>query len=332
MLKKVKRPTNEELIELRKTHTCEEIAEMYGVNRRTITKWSKKAGYKSETRRRKLPPKEEFIELYMNCEASKIAEMYDVSIDYVIVRASQYGIRKKYNLNVPSDEELKNLCQQHTLAQIAKMYNVTRAGVLYWVKRAGITDYKITKNIRPSSEELDELYNKYNSKQIAEMFGVSRPVVDRWRKEAGVLSQKQRKRPSDEELREMFKEYSGEKIAKKLGVASSTVSTWRKELGLGVRTFPNRKSPNRDAVAPSGKILFSLAQKYTDKEIADLYNVSEKVIMEWRLRVGIRRCKRLYSTDYNQLSEYAKKRLEMYDEYYLQLKMKQHEENDKENL
>ena len=260
----------EELVEMYKTKTMSEMAEMLGVSDMTIKRWLNKAkqeGY-----------------------ADELAE----------IRSRKYG---KTDCPV-SAEELVDMYKTNTLSEMAKSLGTTPATIHAWLSEAKQKGYaeeladirsrKYGKIECPvSAEELVEMYKTNTISEMAKSFGVSGFTLSKWLNEAEqkgyaeelteIRSGRQGKVEcpvSAEELVEMYKTNTLKEMAKSLGVGVSTktIKNWirqAKENGYAGELTAIRG--NR----PSVEELVKMHQEMTLPELARACAVSTRTIKIW---------------------------------------------------
>lgn len=256
-MRKRKLPSDKELVELYKTHTPAEIAEMYGCARGTVYNNLLRLGFSCYY---KLPTGEEFKELYFKYSRKELAEMFGVHVVTVDYRAKQLGIYRDERhpeppsgapSKCPDKETLLNLLDKYSIEEIANMYDVPRARILKWSEKYGIYRNNL---VAPTKEEFTELYKKHTIPELMKICGLSASGVQyRIRKyglnrenypkvtETGKVS----KILSKEKLNELLKIYSVKEIANMYKISIVSIYSRIKEYNLEIKNHGKKRGRPR---------------------------------------------------------------------------------------
>ena len=126
-------PNKEEFIlKYKELESSKKMAELYGVNNKTILKYADSIGYKNNKTCDYWKPenKEEFISIYNKLKSSiKVAEYYGVCKKTILKYAKRIGYKNKYR-NELSAEEIKYVLSNYNLKtsiNLAKELNVSKS-------------------------------------------------------------------------------------------------------------------------------------------------------------------------------------------------------------
>lgn len=167
-------PSDAVFAELYKTMKSADIAKMYGVTPPAVSIHAKQLGLRKNG---KFPSDEEFTEMYKKHTIRELCDMYDVARESVMYKAKVLGLvgdpdHPRQTKPMPSAEELKSLLPNHSVAEIAEMFNVSTTCVYKIARDAGLR----TKNV-DTREEFLELYKKHTYPEIAAIIGISESGV-----------------------------------------------------------------------------------------------------------------------------------------------------------
>lgn len=176
----------EELIELAKISTVQQIANKYRISSTNLEKRLNKYGIKTVKIAKELsskcPPKEE-LEKVKHLPKTQIAKIYGVSDVTIKKWFAKYNITDgfKQKFDIPPKEELEEKTHMSAL-KIGKLYGVSPHTVLEWLKEYNLTLDSQIKNSKIKTPDISELkkvsYLSYRA--IAKKYGVSKTTVMRW--------------------------------------------------------------------------------------------------------------------------------------------------------
>lgn len=185
-------------------------------------------------------------------------------------------------------EELIKLSQAYTDAEIAKMYNVNEGTIIYYRNKWEILRMpRKRKGKMPSDEKLRELYKTHTPTEIAEMYGCARITVYNNLHRLG-LSREYRL-PTGEEFKELYFKYSRKELAEMYDVHVTTVDYRAKQLGIYRDERQPKSQGGTPSKCPDKETLLNLLDKYSIKEIANMYDVPSARILRWSEKYGIYR-------------------------------------------
>lgn len=185
-------------------------------------------------------------------------------------------------------EQLIKLSQAYTDAEIAKMYNVSEGTIIYYRNKWEILRMpRKRKRKMPSDEKLRELYETCTPAEIAGMYGCARTTVYNNLLRLG-LSRYYRL-PTDNEFKELYFKYSRKELAAMYNVHVMTIDYRAKQLGIYRDEQHPKLQGGPPSKCPDKETLLNLLDKYSIKEIANMYDVSSARILEWSEKYGIYR-------------------------------------------
>ena len=190
----------EEDIEYLKTHTINESAEKFNVNRCIVYKWCEKLGIEFKRIIRLGHLTEEDIEFLKTHTVTESAEKFNVSWTTANNWYRKSGIKPKMDpknnraksyINKFTEEDIEFL-KTHTVTESAKKFNVNRNVLYRWYKKLGIKHIMDPNNTYTNSyfhkltNDDIEFIKAHTAKESMEKFNISRSVINIWCKKLGI--------------------------------------------------------------------------------------------------------------------------------------------------